>query len=84
MQESKRQLLLVTDYFSSQQNMLPPYCEVNVHSTNWNDKLYFSTSGNGPSRASSSSLDESGGAGDQRVVDEAPVERASLQPHPST
>ena len=29
-------------------------------------------------------MDESGGAGDQRVVDESPVEQASPQPHPST
>ena len=64
--------------------MLSPYREVNVHSTNCNDKLYFSTSGNGPPRASSSSLGESGGADDQGVVDEAPVEQASPQPRPST
>ena len=29
-------------------------------------------------------MDESGGAGDQGVVDELPVEQASPQPHPST
>ena len=53
-------------------------------SANLNDQLYFSTSGNGPPRPSSSSLDESGGAGDQGVVDESPVEQTSPQPCPST
>ena len=56
----------------------------NERSTNLNDRLYFSTSGNGPPRPSSSSLDKSGGAGDQGVVDESPVEQASPQPWPST
>ena len=53
-------------------------------STNLNDQLYFSTLGNGSPKPSSSSLDESGGAGDQGVVDELSVEQASPQPHPST
>ena len=43
---------------------------------------YFFPYDNGPHRASSSSLDESGGAGDQGVVDESPVEHISPQPYP--
>ena len=60
------------------------YSEMNEAITNLNDQLHFSTSGNGPPRPSSSNLDEGGGAGDQGVTDESPVEQASLQPCPST
>ena len=60
------------------------YSEMKEASTNLNDRLYFCPSGNGPPRPSSSSLDGSGSAGDQGVVDKSPVEQASPQPCPST
>ena len=59
------------------------YSEMKEGSTNLNDRLYFSTSSNGPPGPSSNSSDESGGAGDQGVVDKSPVEQASPKPHPS-
>ena len=65
-------------------NIAVAYSQIKQASTNLNDQLYFSTSGNGPPRASSSSLDESGGAGDQGVVDESLVEHVSPQPCPGT
>ena len=60
------------------------YSEMKEASTNLNDQLHFNTSGNGQPRPSSSSLDESGGAGDQGVVDKSSVEQASPHPWPST